>query len=107
MQTGRTWPMATNRPTEALPHEHEALKLLKGIQESSRIYVQKVGFEAAALRPEEDRLTGDLSEIADVRASRQGSNALPAAEISVVAASCGPDAGVLGAARLAHDLGAQ
>ena len=52
-----------HRPREALPFEYRALELLKDLQERSRIYVQKVGFETPPLEPERIRLTGDLEDI--------------------------------------------
>ncbi len=50
-------------PEGALPFENRALVLLKELQQASRIYVQKVGFEAPPLEPAERRLTGELDEI--------------------------------------------
>ncbi len=52
-----------HRPQQALPYEYRALELLKDLQQRSRIYVQKVGFETPPLEPEKLRLTGDLEEI--------------------------------------------
>lgn len=57
-------------PRRALPFEYRALVLLKQAQERSRIYVQKVGFEAPPLYPAEKRLTGDLSDLRDRTARR-------------------------------------
>jgi hypothetical protein len=54
-------------PRQALPFEYRALTLLKIVQQRSRLYVQKVGFEAPALYPDEKRLTGDLGKILTVR----------------------------------------
>jgi hypothetical protein len=73
--------LRTYSPDEALPLEYEALRLLKSIQEQSRIYVQKVGFESSPLKPEEDRFSGDLSEIEDQDHHRRGLETLPASEI--------------------------
>lgn len=78
---GRMWSaerlLRTNRPAEALPHEYEALRLLKSVQEASRVYTQKVGFEPPPLDPDDDRLTGDLSEIPDRSEARPGPEAAP------------------------------
>lgn len=52
-----------HRPREALPFEYAALDLLKDLQNRSRIYVQKVGFETPPLEPENLRLSGDLEDI--------------------------------------------
>ena len=49
----------------ALPHEYQALALLKQVQQSSRVYVQRTGFEPPPLKPDDKRLTGDLAEIDD------------------------------------------
>jgi hypothetical protein len=50
-------------PEGALPFELSALELLKDLQQRSRVYVQKVGFEAPPLEPATRRLTGELDEI--------------------------------------------
>lgn len=51
-----------NKPQDALPFEYKALRLLKDLQQKSRVYVAKTGFKATLLKPEK-RLTGDLSKI--------------------------------------------
>lgn len=58
--------LRTFRPREALPFEREALRLLKILQESSRVYVPKF---SSALPPfdERRRLTGDRSKARDVQ----------------------------------------
>lgn len=50
-------------PRRALPFEYRALTLLKQVQQRSRLYVQKIGFEAPVLYPEEKRLSGELDGI--------------------------------------------
>jgi hypothetical protein len=50
-------------PEGALPFELSALEMLKDLQQRSRIYVQKVGFEAPPLEPATRRLTGELDEV--------------------------------------------
>ncbi len=52
-----------HQPEDALPFEYKALKLIKEIQQQSRVYVDKVGFEPPPLKPLETRFTGDLDEI--------------------------------------------
>ena len=52
-----------NKPADALPFEYKALRLLKDLQQKSRVYVAKTGFKSTPLKPEK-RLTGDLSKIA-------------------------------------------
>jgi hypothetical protein len=71
--------LRTFQPREALPHEYAALNLLKSLQEQSRIYVQRVGFDPPPLKPDEKRLSGDLSAIRDRvdETQRSGSPALP------------------------------
>lgn len=51
-----------HRPEAALPYENRALELLKRVQETIRVYVQKAGYEVPPLDLER-RLTGDLSEV--------------------------------------------
>lgn len=54
----------------ALPFEYRALELLKEVQQSSRLYVRRVGFEPSPLEPDRKRLTGDLSKIGRPTVSR-------------------------------------
>ncbi|MEO6454136.1 MAG: hypothetical protein ABIN97_08700 [Ginsengibacter sp.] len=49
-------------PKEALPYEYKALRLLKDLQQKSRVYVQKTGFKPTTLNPDK-RLSGDLFKI--------------------------------------------
>ena len=51
-----------NKPQEAFPFEYKALKLLKDLQQKSRVYVAKTGFKTTPLKPE-NRLTGELDKI--------------------------------------------
>ncbi|MFQ5627482.1 MAG: DUF4175 family protein [bacterium] len=53
------------QPGFALPFEYQALKLLKNVQQRSRTYVKRIGYEPPPLQPEEKRLTGELDEIGD------------------------------------------
>jgi hypothetical protein len=55
--------LRTLRPQEALPFEYKALELIKSIQQKSRVYVERVGFEPPPLKPAEKRLTGELDEV--------------------------------------------
>ncbi|MBV9986077.1 MAG: hypothetical protein JO301_00240 [Chitinophagaceae bacterium] len=50
------------KPKEALPFEYTALRLLKDLQQQSRVYVAKTGVKTAPLKPEK-RLTGELDKI--------------------------------------------
>ena len=50
------------KPEAALPFEYKALRLLKDLQQKSRVYVAKTAYNPAPLKMEK-RLTGDLSKI--------------------------------------------
>ncbi|WP_204902987.1 hypothetical protein, partial [Microbulbifer mangrovi] len=49
-------------PRASLSHQHSALRYIKEVQQASRIYLQRVGFEAPAL-DETRRLSGEKEEI--------------------------------------------
>lgn len=51
-------------PKKALAYQYRALKLLKEIKYESRIYVQRIGFEAPELNVDENRLT-KLEDVPD------------------------------------------
>ncbi len=55
--------LRTYKPQEALPYAYKALRLLKELQQKSRVYVGKAPTKTTPLSPEK-RLTGDLEEIA-------------------------------------------
>ncbi|MDX5419756.1 MAG: DUF4175 domain-containing protein [Hymenobacteraceae bacterium] len=55
--------LRTHRPEEALPYEYKALRMLKEVQQSTRAYAAKTGFDPPPLKEPEKRLTGDLSKI--------------------------------------------
>ena len=61
--------LRTHDPEAALPHEYRALARLKEVQQASRVYVQRVGFESPPLEPDLNRLTGDRKGIGDRHAS--------------------------------------
>ncbi|MDB4918039.1 DUF4175 family protein [Mucilaginibacter sp.] len=62
------------KPNEALPFEYKALRLLKDLQQKSRSYVAKTGYNPPPIKIEK-RLSGDLSKISqpviqkDIKAS--------------------------------------
>jgi hypothetical protein len=62
--------LRTHRPESALPYEYRALKLLKEVQQHSRVYVQRVGFEPTPIKVDEKRLSGDLAKIFHRRAQK-------------------------------------
>ena len=51
-----------NKPREALPFCYKALRLLKELQQQSRVYVAKTGVRMTPLNPDK-RLTGELGAI--------------------------------------------
>ncbi|CAN5823480.1 DUF4175 domain-containing protein [soil metagenome] len=55
--------LRTHRPREALPFAYKALRLLKEVQQSTRAYAAKTGFDPPPLKEPEKRLTGDLDKI--------------------------------------------
>ncbi|KUJ83023.1 hypothetical protein AWR36_010815 [Microbulbifer flavimaris] len=50
-------------PQASLPHQHRALRFIKEVQQASRIYLQRVGFEPPPV-DEGRRLTGEREEVA-------------------------------------------
>ncbi len=60
------------RPQPALPHQYQALALIKRVQNRSRAYVARVGFEPTPVDPQR-RLTGELDDIS--RSARLASQA--------------------------------
>ena len=54
--------LRTHQPREALPYAYKALRLLKELQQKSRVYVSKSATKTTPLRTEK-RLTGDLEAI--------------------------------------------
>lgn len=54
--------LRTILPKEALPYEYKALRLLKDLQQKSRVYVAKTGLKTTPLQLNK-RLTGDLSKV--------------------------------------------
>ncbi|MTI31826.1 hypothetical protein [Xanthovirga aplysinae] len=50
-------------PQKALKFENMALDLIKQVQQKSRVYVERLGFDPPPLKPEESRFSGDLKEI--------------------------------------------
>ncbi len=47
-------------PLTAIPFEEEALKLIKEVQQASRVYVAKTAFEAPVIPEEKKRLSGEM-----------------------------------------------
>ncbi|WP_445362926.1 hypothetical protein ACJJIQ_20850 [Microbulbifer sp. ANSA003] len=49
-------------PQASLPHQHRALRFIKEVQQASRIYLQRVGFEAPPI-DESRRLSGEREDV--------------------------------------------
>ncbi|HSJ68269.1 MAG TPA: hypothetical protein VK921_11360 [Anditalea sp.] len=54
-------------PEKALPYQNKALEYLKTVQQKSRAYVKKTGFDPPPIRVEEKRLTGEFKDLAGQR----------------------------------------
>lgn len=50
-------------PEKALSFQEKALEYLKSVQQKSRVYVKRTGFEPPPLKVAEKRLSGDLEEL--------------------------------------------
>jgi hypothetical protein len=50
-------------PEKAIPFQYKALELLKSVQQKSRVYVKRTGFDPPPIREEEKRLTGELKDL--------------------------------------------
>ena len=62
--------LRTNRPKESLPFQYKALKLIKQIQQKSRVYVERIGFEPPPIKENEKRLKGELEDVQNPYKSR-------------------------------------
>jgi len=62
--------LRTYKPEEALPFEYKALRLLKDLQQKSRVYVAKSAFKPPQIKAEK-RLSGDLDKIIQPLAERK------------------------------------
>lgn len=72
--------LRTIEPKAALPHMYKALEMIKQVQQDSRVYVQRVGFEPPPIEVDKLRLSGKLKDIADrlVDRGEQERDSLPA-----------------------------
>lgn len=64
--------LRTYQPEKALPAEYRALEYLKQVQQASRAYVQRVGFEPPPIDEAALRLSGSLTGVRDRQTSRAG-----------------------------------
>lgn len=62
--------LRTIEPRAALPYMYQALELVKQVQQDSRAYVQRVGFEPPPIEVDKLRLTGKLKDIEDRQFNR-------------------------------------
>lgn len=62
--------LRTYQPEKALPAEYRALEYLKQVQQASRVYVQRVGFEPPPIDEAQLRLTGTLTGVSNRNRSR-------------------------------------
>ena len=69
------------KPAEARPYEYRALRLLKQVQQQTRAYVRKSGFEPPVLPEATARLSGDLTGAATPRVPQQ--TARPATQLEI------------------------
>ncbi|MEM1137000.1 MAG: hypothetical protein AAGI07_14280 [Bacteroidota bacterium] len=70
-----------NEPEKALPIEYEILTLLKQVQQKSRIYVERIGFEPPPIKVLEKRLKGELHEITSPRIIEENKDDVPLATV--------------------------
>jgi hypothetical protein len=50
-------------PEKSLPYQYKALELLKTVQQKSRVYVKRTGYDPPPIKEEEKRLTGELQDL--------------------------------------------
>ncbi|UZR94027.1 DUF4175 family protein [Chondrinema litorale] len=66
-----------NEPEKALPIEYKILDLLKEVQQKSRIYVERIGFEPPPIKEAEKRLKGELDDIISPKVSEENKDEIP------------------------------
>ena len=57
-------------PEKSLPFQHKALELLKTVQQKSRVYVKRTGYDPPPIKESEKRLTGELKDL-DARLKKE------------------------------------
>lgn len=50
-------------PEKSLPFQYKALELLKTVQQKSRVYVKRTGYDPPPIKEQEKRLTGELKDL--------------------------------------------
>jgi len=81
------------KPDEALPYERRALDYIKQVQQSTRIYLARVGLELP-VPDEARRLSGDRKDLADrvgTLSAASGDDAVPVALWRALATTAAPD----------------
>jgi len=58
--------LRVGKPKLSLPYQNKALKLIKEVQQASRIYVERVGLELPKIPVAKKRLTGELDDVENV-----------------------------------------
>lgn len=76
-------------PRRGLPYAYRALRALKQVQQRSRLYVRKIGFEPPQLYPDEKRLSGETGKIRTVRRAAADRGSPPAPELKLALAALG------------------
>lgn len=57
-------------PDKSLPFQYKALELLKTVQQKSRVYVKRTGYDPPPIKEPEKRLTGELKDL-DARMKKE------------------------------------
>lgn len=52
-------------PEKALPYQEKALDYLKTVQQKSRVYVKRTGYDPPPIKEEEKRLSGELEKLSE------------------------------------------
>lgn len=90
--------LRTGQLQAALPHEHEALEAIKQVQQSTRIYLARMGLDLPAVDPAR-RLTGDRTGLHDPQPAALGDDAADAAPVveawRALGSGAQPDIGAL------------
>jgi len=50
-------------PEKSLPFQYKALEMLKTVQQKSRVYIKRTGYDPPPIKEEEKRLTGQLEDL--------------------------------------------
>ncbi|OOG72829.1 hypothetical protein [Algoriphagus sp. A40] len=50
-------------PEKSLPYQYKALELLKTVQQKSRVYVKRTGYDPPPIKEDEKRLSGELDKL--------------------------------------------